>query len=633
MLNVPPITVDKTKDLECWYLYPEMLDNQRFKGFQNREDSSMLRGAFVVGQNVTFGSSGLPSLRRGYEVVGTEAADATPIKRAWLFENRSGDQFEMKVYDTKIYYMLVGVSSDWTLLKSGLTAGLDWDFANIGKSADATTHCVFSNGTDGFFRFNGANTTILSSTANTITKTGTANWDAQFYNAADKKLMINGTEYTYTGGEATTTLTGVTPDPTGEAIGSLAVQSPAVVSAMATQRGNVMMAHDGRLHVRQGTKKSLWDYSKLDDPFTFTTGSSDGDGGAKDIEFGGPITAFGKLNKTILCFKKRQIKMLDFIQFGSRLDSPRYQTLVSGDDRGTTLGAITNKATFATPLGMVFVTADKRLVLLTGITANNEPQYVFLSDTIQPIFTQGVFDSAVGICVDNVIYLSFRQDATSTSNDVVLRGDMTRQSIDTMGRVIPIRWDAPFIGWAVNDWTVIYNSTTGTNEIHWHSSLNSSTYRLIDQKSDSTTGYTGIIRSWAEHFDNPSIQKRMEECFIEIRMNENTQILATLLYDEDGFTGQKEVTLTGDNANYKFGGTAYNTFGATKYGSAKMGSNVNSDVPPVYRFNLEINPNIYFFNISLQLSIDGAGQDFELVRFGYKLSEIVKETDRKYLKE
>lgn len=804
-MSFVPIQTDKSKDLEKWFIYPDSLENERFRGFCNRENESQLRGAFVVGQNVTFGGTSLPALRKGYEVIGAEAADSTPVKRAHVFENRAGRQFELKVAGTTLYSWIVGVSTSWAALKTGLTANTEWGFANIGRTIDNCTHCLFSNGVDGFFKFNGAYATFdsasnasgavgtVSFTKNgvpsgvsiasagagyvagdvvvlqggdyqcqvridtvtsvggaatisinslspgsgyaattyqasgghggtlhgytpltitvtgvstsggtgftlgdvlTITggggnaqltvtgvsagvvtsvsitapgsgystgsgvactggtgtgftinvdavgngwikKQGTTTWeDEGFYTSGTNTINVNGTEYTVTGSGKSVFMVGVTPNPltAGHAAGDPILQVPVVDLNLTGVQGSVMMSHDSRLHVRQESKKSVWDYSMLDDPFNFiATPASDGIGGAKDVEFGGPITAFGKLNKTVLCFKKRQIKMLDFIQVGSRVDSPRYQSLVPADDKGTTLGAMNQKSTFSTPLGQVFMTPDKRLALLSGVTANNEPQYVFLSDPCQPVFDQGVFDEASGICVDNVIYLAFKQDQDSATNDTVIRGDMTRQSIDSMGRVLPIRWDAPYIGWNVSDWTVIYDETTGENVIHWHSSLNSSSYRLIDQKSDGGSGYTATIRTWNEHFGYPQHQKKLEECFVEIKMNENTEVLATILYDEDGFTGRTEVTLDADSATYKYGGTEYNPFGASPFGSVKMGSNMASDNPAVYRFNIEMNNNIYFFNVSLQLSVDGDGQDFELVRFGYKLTEVATETDRKLL--
>ena len=701
-------------DQDKWFVFPEMLANNRFRGLENREDATQLQGAFVVGQNVTFGGASLPSVRYGYEVLGTLNSDATPVNRAWVFETRSGVQWELKVVDTVLKAWRVGRSADYFQLLSGLTSGTTWDFGNIGKSTNLYTSVLFSNGVDGFYQFTGAEATIDSTNfsagaitdihidvagtgyavGDTFTVTGgggnaiytitavnglggitgfTVSSPGSGYSVAagvavttsgagincvinvnsigngyikiagtatvgdsyfisPSTLLINGNTYTATTFDGFFFI-GISANPTGEAAGSWILGAPTTVSTLSSVQSSVIMAHDGRLHARLESKPSVWNYSKLDDPYDFTaTPAGDGVGGSKDVEFGGPIIAFGKLNQTILCFKKRQIKMLDFIQVGSRLDSPRYQTLVSSDDRGTTLGAVSEKGVFASPLGMIFVTPDKRLVLLSGVTANNQPQYVFLSDPIQPIFTRGVFDEAVGIVVDNVVYFAFKQDSTSTYNDVVLRGDMTRQSIDTMGRVLPVRWDAPYVGWNVSDWTVTYNEDTGENEIHFHSSTDSNSYKLIQQKVDNTNGFTAIIRTWAETFEAPQHQKAIDEAFIEIRMNENTTVTATLLYDEDGATGQPETDLIAANAtSIRFGGTEYNPFGASAFGSQKFGSNIPGTSPPVYRFNIELNPNIKFFNLSLQLSVDGEGQDFELVRFGYHLCQLWQDTDRKYL--
>ena len=702
-------------DVDKWYIFPESLPNQRFRGVENREDATQLQGAFVVGQNVTFGGTSLPSLRYGIEPVGTQNTDATPVNRAYVFETRAGVQWELKIVDTMLKAWQVGTSTEYMTLLTGLTPDTTWDFANIGRSTDNYTSCMFSNGVDGFYRFSGATATLDSAsyaagiirgiainTAGTgyvvgeiITVTGgggnatyevtaintgtgavtslrctnpgsgystaagvatttsgaginlvvnitsgtgwikisgTTNlFDLGFYDSTNSPyVLINGNSYSYQTYDGLFFL-GIGSDPTGEAAGSQILQKPEVVIALDDVQGSVIMSHDGRLHCRLDSKASVWNYSKLDDPYDFTaTPAGDGIGGSKDVEFGGPIIAFGKLNQTILCFKKRQIKTLSFIQVGARIDSPQYQTLVASDDRGTTLGAVSEKGVFASPLGMIFVTPDKRLVLLSGITANNQPQYVFLSDPIQPIFTNGVFDEAVGIVVDNVIYLAFKQDSTSTFNDTVLRGDMTRQSIDSMGRVLPVKWDAPYVGWNVNDWTVIYNETTGKNEIRFHSSTDSNTYRLIDQKVDNTGGYTGIIRTWSETFDAPQHQKAMDEAFIEIRMNENTTADATILLDEDGYTAQIVTPLSGDVAAYKFGGTAYNPFGASPFGSQKFGSNVSGSGGSVYRFNIELNPNLLFFNAALQISVDGEGQDFELVRFGFHICKLYTDSDRKY---
>ena len=378
---------DPSKLLGAWHIFPESLPGQRFSGFQNRDSESLLRGSMVVGQNIFFNGDFLPAIRSGSEILGTEAADSNEILRAWVYETRDGDVFELKQDASgTIWFWFHGTSTDWATLLTGLTADLACDFASIGISANATSHVYFNNGTDDFYRFSGANALVASATASAITKSGTSTWTAEgFYSTGTRDVRIGGVSYAYTGGEGTTTLTGVTPDASALAAGALAVQAPQVVSGLSARLSNVLMAHDGRLHTRLDTKRAIWEYSKLDNPEDFTTGSADSDGGAKEIEFGGPITAFGKLNRVAIAFKKRLIKTLTFQQFGSRLDSPYYQTLVSADDRSSSLGAVNNKAVCATPYGLAFVTPDKRLILLTGITSNNEPQYLVLSDPIQPL--------------------------------------------------------------------------------------------------------------------------------------------------------------------------------------------------------------------------------------------------------
>ena len=624
-----PININN--QLNDWVYFPEQLLNSRFKGFEDRDEQSQNRGAFVVGQNMTFSSSRIPTMRSGYAVVGSELANATPVNRAWVFETREGIQWELKAYDTFLYAYAPGVTTDFVLLLSGLTAGLTFGYGNVGVLTESTNHTYFCNGTDSFYRFNGAHATVSGSSVNTIS-IAASTWTALGFYAATNKIMINGTEYTYTGGEGTATLTGVTPDPSSVPIGAVAIQSPQILSGGSYPlKGQVVFAHDGRLHAREDIKKSVWAYSKLDNPSDFTTGSSDGDGGAKEIEMGGPLLAYGNINGAIVGFKSRLLKSLEFIQSGTFVDSPKWTTLVPTDDKGTSLGATNQKSTFSSPIGLVFVTPDKRMVLLTGVTANNEPQYISISDLVQPVFSTGVHDTGSGICVDNTIWYSFKQDITSTFNDVVIRGDLTRQSRTADGKILPVVWDTPYIGWNVNDWTAVRNVTTGHIDVHWHSSINSNTYVITTDKTDNTLPFTSTLRTWAETFGKPYLQKKIDYVYLEVSMSQSTKLLATLLYDEDGVTQSKEFTLLGTDPQI-FDSSVYNPFGANPYGSQMFGSNPTSSSLKRYRYWLETDNNKYFFNLSLQLSAADPGCDFELIRFGYRLTNAPVDIDFKYKK-
>ena len=216
--------------------------------------------------------------------------------------------------------------------------------------------------------------------------------------------------------------------------------------------------------------------------------------------------------------------------------------------------------------------------------------------------------------------------------DVIVRGDMTRRSVDANGKVLPIKWDTPYIGINANDFTAIYNTSRERNEVHWHSSLNSNTYRFIADKTDGTGSFTSIVRTWSEHFGYPHRQKRIDGIFVEIKMLTNSAPTMSLLYDEDGVTGITEYPLDGDDTANLFNSQNYNPFGASAFGREKVGSNSAVTALKKYRYEFEVNPNQPFFNIAIQLSVQGEAEDFELIRFGYRLIEILPEIDRKFKK-
>src|ERR1035437_8515980 len=207
------LPLPKQKDaLNKWIIFPDSLQGKnpsyyaqpRFKGFESKDDPTQNQGAFVLGQNVAFNSAHIPTLRQGYEPVGTEVANSTPVLRAWVYETRNGDQFELKTFNTQVSYFLHGYSTDWSALLTGLTANLKMDYATIGISTGATNFVEFCNGTDGFYRFNGAYAQLASATATTLTLQGTQTWSQMGFNSALQNLGDNTTVWTVTNPSGTT---------------------------------------------------------------------------------------------------------------------------------------------------------------------------------------------------------------------------------------------------------------------------------------------------------------------------------------------------------------------------------------------------------------------------------------------
>lgn len=93
---------------------------------------------------------------------------------------------------------------------------------------DKSDRLIMVRGDSRILYWSGGMAVVASSDATSITKIGTETWAESGFAltiAGEKKIIIDGVEYTYTGGEDTTTLTGVTPSASSITVGSVAIQS------------------------------------------------------------------------------------------------------------------------------------------------------------------------------------------------------------------------------------------------------------------------------------------------------------------------------------------------------------------------------------------------------------------------
>ena len=662
----------------------------KFGGYYTKDDNTQIPGYFPIGQNIKFTDGYTPTNRPGYTAVGTEVINSTPVKRAWRFERRDGVEIEMKAYDTGVYYRIDGLMTDFKLLKSGFTAAKEFFFGVINAATKIPSAVYFGNGVEPINIWsgtygtlasfnNGANTLTLQSNvgffaatfaslnngAHTLTIQGATSLnDLGFLNAGSffidgvtinytgisgqnftgcddmsglaatvagdnitqslyfpfaGTLFVNGVTITYTGIiGATYTFTGCsTMAALTAAAGDPVIEAPGVPVNLTYIYSSVGLAHDDRLHCRDEKKPSVTLYSHKSAPENFSTGSSDGDGGAKELETGGPITAYAHDEKTLYIFKKRLIKTLQFTAVdSSRLDQDTWGTLKPSDDRSTTIGAIGQKSTFHSPNGIIFVTEDKEMLHLTRQSTIDYPQTLSISDEIKPTFQAGVHDEAAGIVFESKVFYSYKQDIHSTYNDTVIVYDLIRQI-----------WHPPYIGWNVNDWTII------NNKLHWHSSINSNSYEVDDTTiSDNGQTYTAILRTWSEDFGSPEFTKSIGYAFVEIKMNEIAQVQTDIMYDQNGIAGVENFTLKGLDINNLIETTAYNPYGASSFGIEMFGSNAEQNELKRYLYIIPLKANIDFYTVDIQFTSEIEGSKFELIKFGYYLESMFEQPNKKYLK-
>jgi len=183
----------------------------KFYGYENKRDiTNMPAGYLVTGsQNVISTDGDRIAVRKGYTLDGLAATGTDPIRSSYEWYTNRGTQVALRAFGTKLQFRSGGV---WYDLMTGLTS-VAFNFTEYWDNTQKQDLLLFVNGGVVIYEWNGAITTYASKTANTITKSGTTTWAQEGFNATGT-IILNGVTYTYTGGYGTTTLTGVTPDPT-----------------------------------------------------------------------------------------------------------------------------------------------------------------------------------------------------------------------------------------------------------------------------------------------------------------------------------------------------------------------------------------------------------------------------------
>jgi hypothetical protein len=202
---------------------------QKFKGYQARKDPTTegIDTLISPSRNVKIGTSGRVALVQGYTLDGAASSTIdSGILSNYDFINFKGDVRNMRagfltsaLNDGKLQYRYVtGTSTvNWVTLKSGLT-NVRLSFCNYYDNTALIKKLLWVDGSNNVFEWNGAVTTLLSATAATVTKSGTTTWAQEGFSATGS-IVINGVSATYTGGSATTTLTGVSVDYSAYTVG------------------------------------------------------------------------------------------------------------------------------------------------------------------------------------------------------------------------------------------------------------------------------------------------------------------------------------------------------------------------------------------------------------------------------
>ncbi len=197
----------------------------KWQGYNSANDKTNLaENVYVKGsQNVYKKLSGNLANRPGLKRVGAYNTTLSSVSSEFVWNTSWGATLPLWITNSTLQ---VNISGTWYTLLSSLTK-TRYVFDKWWDATEQKDRVLFVNGSDNIFHWSGGNAVISSTTANTITKTGSTSWQQAGFSttSGEKSILINGNTYTYTGGESTTTLTGVAGSPAGEANGSVVLQN------------------------------------------------------------------------------------------------------------------------------------------------------------------------------------------------------------------------------------------------------------------------------------------------------------------------------------------------------------------------------------------------------------------------
>jgi len=571
-----------------------------FQGYVSKPDPTntdaryLTRGSFNVlvndGEKVTG--------RKGYALFGAEDTTQNPIESAFTWSTSTGTELALRGKDgtLQVYF-----DNAWIDVANGFNSSA-FGFPRSSQSgwwdtSEGIDVLPFVAKDSNIYTWSGCVTTIAGTTTNTITKNGTETWaEARALSTSDKKLIINGIEYTYTGGETTTTLTGVTPDPSGEAANSIAVQK-VVTNADAPGSGltnDIIDILNNQVYVGDFTSREVY-VSTNTDLADFTTISTPREVGE---------SALFTLDNAPVAFVVQEQTM-----YMSAGKSDWYATKIELQNSGSSfienvtvekLKTAPQQAAKGKDLtaniknSVVFISNEPTLDDLGRVENINTPQSNPLSDPIKPDFDSYDFTGGDITYWKNQVFIAVPQEG------LVLIYDLDNG------------WWQPPQQMPIAKFSIYQNKLLG------HSKDTTETYELFPDNTFSDKGNPINMQAVFAYrdFGERSLLKNFDEFYSEGYISPSTQLDLTLEYDYQGFGGTKTFTIKGtDDANL-FGRGGDGGLGSLPLGHATLGSSKeSSDTLKKFRY-VHTTSALDFYEMRCIYSTTDTNVRFELIAHG-----------------
>ncbi len=583
------------------------------RGYRNREDLTNLPpGVLVPGsQNVLTNTYDRIQVRKGYTLDGAADTTNVPIESSfdWFtskgYERNLRAGFNTSGSNGKLQYRYDdGSTVTWRDLVTGLS-NAHFEFTSFYDfNTEKIDLLLFVNGTSQMYEWSGGITTIASTTINTITKNGSTTWAQEgFLTAGTRSVTINGVVYTYTGGENTTTLTGVAPSPAAEPANSIAHQTPrttafsAMTSIPATFSGDLIANLRNQIYVGSLNDNAVY-ISKVNN--------------YADYSFTSPVRVVGEgavvvLDATMIGFAPQEDRMYmacgrdgwfeTIFTLSSDLAKEAFQ--IQKLKTSTLQGAQSQDLITKIKNNVAYLSNEPNINTLGRVSGVfptpqiSDLSYPIINDMNGYNFTDGQLFN-----FRNYMYVAVPQEG------LVLIYNMTNPKQPY--------WEAPQV-LPVSRFAII------GGQLYGHSYQTGETYKLFDGYTDNGKSIEANATFSYMNSGVRNLLKSQNAFFVEGYIDSQTTLTLGLKYNTDGCATITSYRMSGNDEQFVCLNFGDASLGKTSLGKrALSGLDAFSDsegTPPKFRW-IPTFPRTDYFEYQPSFSSIGIGQRWEILAFG-----------------
>lgn len=611
-----------------------------FKGYRAREDQTILSPNIMVSpsKNVLVGTNGRIAHVRGYQLDGPASSVVdSGILSNFDFVTSTGGIRNLRAgfltaaaNDGKLQYRFVASDNtvSWVDLVTAMTS-VRLSFTGYWDNPNGLRICLWVDGTNNVYSWNGAVTTFASATTNTITKQGTTTWaQSGFLQTGTRSVVIGGTTYTYTGGEGTTTLTGVSPDPTlGSYSAGATVHQSVVTTALSSMTGIVATfgptvigcGRNNQVYLGASNSNNIY-ISKVNDYTNYS--------------FTSPVRVVGEgalipVDNYPLKFIPQEVQSND-TAFDMWISQGKNNWGIIRATLSTDLtkekleyirlkiaplkGAYSEKMAVKMKNHIAFLANDATINTIGFVSYQDVPDMQDISFPIVEDMNGYDFSEGSLFYYKNYLFAAVPKAGLIriyNMTDQTQQNYSSRDPVEQINDQQPWFWEAP-ITYPVSGFYV-----TEDGNVYGHSYTSSESYKLFT--GGSFNGQQIEAQAYFAYDDkgDRTATKLSSECWVEGYIKQNTKLSTTVTGDIDAFATPQTQLIDGNDAGIVAYGAGGHALGKNNLGTGPLGISTTTAgiTPPYFHVSLTYGPaNFYLEQISFYTK--GIDLDWQLITFG-----------------